>query len=186
MKVSDFERSRVNPFLEKAISEVQITRRYKTASSTAKGAVLQAFDPQSGEILGHTMFIRQIEVDEAQFAKVYLHQFESFWELNKSSIRVFGYLINKVKPKADKVEFFLDECLEYTKYRTKKPIYDGLSDLLAAQIIARGYNENIYFINPLIFFNGDRLSFVKTYLKKRANNNELANTINDVLPVPDL
>jgi hypothetical protein len=46
-------------------------------------------------------------------------------------------------------------------------VYDGLASLLECKIIARGYNEYTYFINPLVFFNGDRVSFVRTYVKKR-------------------
>jgi hypothetical protein len=36
-----------------------------------------------------------------------------------------------------------------------------------ADIIARGYNEYVYFINPLVTFNGDRVSYMKTYIKKK-------------------
>ncbi|MBT9395644.1 replication/maintenance protein RepL [Hymenobacter sp. NST-14] len=167
MKLSDFEKNRTNPFLDKALEEVQISRKYKTASRTSEGAMLQAFDPNTGEILGHTMFIREIEVDEEKFTKVYLSQFESFWELSKPAIRVFGYIMQKMKPKSDKLEFFIDECMEYTQYKSIKPIYAALASLIEAKIIARGYNENVYFINPMTMFNGDRVSFVRSYVKKK-------------------
>lgn len=167
MKLSDFEKNRTNPFLDKALDEVQISRKYKTASRTGESAMLQAFDPNTGEILGHTMFIREIEVDEEKFTKLYLSQFESFWELSKPAIRVFGYIMQKMKPKSDKLEFFIDECMEYTHYKSIKPIYAALASLMEAKIIARGYNENVYFINPMIMFNGDRVSFVRSYVKKK-------------------
>ena len=167
MKLSDFEKNRTNPFLDKALDEVQISRKYKTATRTGESAMLQAFDPNTGEILGHTMFIREIEVDEEKFTKLYLSQFESFWELNRAAIRIFGYIMHKMRPKSDKVEFLPDECLEYTKYKSVRQVYDGLASLLECKIIARGYNEYTYFINPLVFFNGDRVSFVRTYVKKK-------------------
>ena len=113
------------------------------------------------------MFLRQIEVDEEQFTKVYLSQFESFWDLSKNAIRVFGYIMTKLKPKNDKIEFRISECMAYTKYSSKKPIYEGLAGLINSKIIARGYNEYTYFINPLVAFNGDRVSYVKTYVKKK-------------------
>lgn len=165
-KLSKFERNETNPFLEKAIQDVQITKKYKTGN-TERRAILNAVHPDTGEILGHTMFLRQIEVDEEQFTKVYLSQFESFWELSKNAIRVFGYIMSKMKPKNDRIEFRMNECMEYTKYSTKKPIYEGLAGLINARILARGYNEYTYFINPLVAFNGDRVSYVKTYVKKR-------------------
>jgi len=162
-KLSDFEKFKVNPFVEKAIEDIQVTRRYKSDSATDKRAVLQAIDPNTGEVLGHTMFIRQIEVDEDKFAKVYLSQFQAFWDLSKPAIRVFGYILTKMKPKVDRIEFLLDECMQYTNYASKAPIYDGLASLINAEIIARGYN----FINPLVAFNGDRVSYMKTYVKRK-------------------
>lgn len=59
-------------------SSKNIVKKYKTASNTNQKAILQAFDPNTGEVLGHTQFIRQIEVDEQQFAKFYLSSFSSF------------------------------------------------------------------------------------------------------------
>jgi intergrase/recombinase len=172
-KLTDFEKNETNPFVEKAIQDVQISRKYKSTSGTDQRAILQAVDPSSGEVLGHTMFIRQIEVDEEKFTKLYLSQFESFWELPNNAIRVFGYIMFKMKPKGDKFEFRLSECMQYTKYKTKKPVYEGLAALISAEIIARGYNEYVYFINPLVVFNGDRVSYIKTYIKqKRLINSE--------------
>lgn len=167
VKLSDFEKNETNPFIDKAIDDVQISRKYKSASGADQRAILHAVNPETGELLGHTTFIRQIEVDEERFTKLYLSQFESFWDLPKNSIRVFGYIMSKMKPKNDKVEFRLSECMEMTKYNTKKPIYEGLAALIASGIIARGYNEYVYFINPLVAFNGDRVSYIKTYIKKK-------------------
>ena len=87
-KLSNFTRNETNPFLEQAIQDVQVTKKYKTGT-TEKRAILNAVHPDTGEILGHTMFLRQIEVDEEQFTKVYLSQFESFWDLSKMP---FGFL----------------------------------------------------------------------------------------------
>lgn len=175
VKLTDFEKNETNPFVEKAIQDVQIAKKYRSTSGTDQRAILQAVDPTSGEVLGHTMFIRQIEVDEEKFTKIYLSQFESFWELPNNAIRVFGYIMSKMKPKDDKIEFRLTECMNYTKYKTKKPVYEGLAALIGSEIIARGYNEYVYFINPLVIFNGDRVSYVKTYIKKKrlANQNQL-------------
>ena len=75
--------------------------------------------------------------------------------------------MQQLVPKRDKFEFFYDDCQEYTKYRSIQPIYNGLSALIANGIIARGYNENVYFINPMIVFNGDRVTFAKTYIRKK-------------------
>jgi intergrase/recombinase len=61
----------------------------------------------------------------------------------------------------------MDECLEFTKYKAEKSCYIGLTDLVNSNIIARGPSETIYFINPMVAFNGDRVTFAKTFVKKR-------------------
>ena len=51
--------------------------------------------------------------------------------------------------------------------KTKKSIYDGLTNLVNNEIIARGPNDSFYFINPMVAFNGDRVTYAKTYIKKQ-------------------
>jgi len=167
--LTEFQLNKENPFLKQAIEQVQksIVKKYKTASSTDQKAILQAYDPNTGEVLGHTQFIRQIEVDDDQFAKFYLSNFSSFFDLKPQAIRVFGYILNQLVPNKDEFLFLTDECLEYTKYKSSTSVRIGLTSLLENEIIARGRADNLYFINPMIAFNGNRVTFAKTYIKKQ-------------------
>jgi len=167
--LTEFSLNKENPFLKQAVEQVQknIVKKYKTASSTDQKAILKAFDENTGEVLGHTQFIRQIEVDEEQFAKVYLSNFSAFFDLKPQAIRVFGYILTQLIPNRDEFLFLTDECLEYTKYKSGTSVRIGLTSLLENEIIARGRAENLYFINPLITFNGNRITFAKTYVKKQ-------------------
>jgi len=173
LKISEFEKNIENPFLKQAVEEVQnnIVKKYKTATKTDQKAILQAYDPDTGEILGHTQFIRQIEVDEQQFAKLYLSNFSVFFDLQPASIKVFGYILNNLLPNKDFFYFNREDCMEYTGYKSDTSIFKGLAQLLKSEIIARGKTDYIYFINPLIFFNGNRISFTKTYIKKKKEDN---------------
>lgn len=98
--------------------------------------------------------------------KTLSEQFCCIFDLSQAAIRVFGYIMTCMKPKNDMIMFILEDCLEYTKYTSKGTVYRGLAELVKAEIIARGINENLWFINPLIVFNGDRVSFTKTYVRK--------------------
>lgn len=167
LTIRDFQKNKENPFLKEAVHQIQqnIVKRYKNTSGTSRNAILQAIN-SDGEAVGHTSFVQQIEVDEQQFTKLYLSQFSAFWNLKKSGIKVFGYIMTKLTPKQDLFSFFVDECMEYTDYKSHKSIHEGLAQLLNSKIIARGRTENFYFINPMIAFNGDRVTFAKTYVKK--------------------
>ena len=162
------ELNRENPFLKEAIEQIQsgIVKKYKNTSGTSRNAILQAVNSE-GEVMGHTSFIQQIEVDEQQFTKIYLSQFSAFFNLKSQAIKVFGYIMTKLNPKQDMFIFLMEECLEYTKYTSKNSIWIGLGSLVEEKIIARGPAESLYFINPMIAFNGDRVTFAKTYVKKQ-------------------
>lgn len=169
LTIRDFEKNKENPFLRQAVEQVQsnVIKKYKTASNTGEKAILKAYDENTGEVLGHTSFIRKIEVDEEQFTKIYLSNFTKFFDLPPSAIKVFGYIMTVLIPKKDMFFFILEDCMEYTGYKSHKSIHQGLAFLLKAEIIARGKNEFIYFINPMVAFNGDRITFAKTYIKKQ-------------------
>ena len=73
---------------------------------------------------------------------------------------------------------FLDDCMEYTGYKSDTSIRIGLTNLLQNEIIARGRHESLYFINPMVTFNGNRITFAKTYVKKKSNIPKNQGTLN--------
>jgi hypothetical protein len=166
--LAEYQKNRENPFISQAIEKIQnnVVKKYKTAAKTGERAILKAVD-ENGEIMGHTQFIRQIEVDEEQFTKFYLSQFSVFWDLKGPAIRVFGYIMTKLLPKQDMFPFFIEECMEFTNYKSSKSIYIGLASLVENEIIARGPSDSFYFINPMVAFNGDRVTFARSYVKKK-------------------
>jgi hypothetical protein len=167
--LTEYSLNKENPFVTQAVEQVNksIVKKYKTASKTGEKAILKAFDENTGEILGHTQFVRQIEVDEEQFTKFYLSNFSAFFDLKPQAIKVFGYILNQLIPNKDEFLFLTDEAQEFTKYKSSTSVRIGLTSLLKNEIIARGRAENLYFINPMVAFNGNRITFAKTYVKKQ-------------------
>ncbi len=169
LKVSSFPNNHENPFLKRVVEVVNdnVVKKYQSATGTSQKAILQAVD-QNGEVIGTTSFVRQVEVDEDKFIKIYLSNFQQFFELTTRAIRMFGYIIRAMRVGSDLIYFDVEEAMEYTKYKNKKSIYQGLAELLAADIIARGKNENLYYINPLCIFNGNRINFIHSVVKKES------------------
>lgn len=170
-KITDHPVSEDNPFVEEALTGIQKqtvrkTRVIRPDDGLAK-QVQQIVVNADGEATGYGAFMQYIEVDEDKFAKIYLSQFAAFWELSKPAIRVFGYLLSVLKPGQDRLIFRMDKALAYTNYGHRNNIATGLSNLLECGIIARTPYDDEYFINPLVFFNGNRVTFAKTYVRKR-------------------
>lgn len=165
-KVKDLPKHNENPFLEKAIEEITYSKKTQIIRPTNRSEI-QMIVSDGGNVEGYSAFMRFVEVDEDKFAKLYLSQFESFWELSKAGIRVFGYIINMIKPNKDTFMLRMDMALEYTKYSHANSVYSGIADLIEHGIVARGKYESEYYINPLVVFNGSRVTFAKTYVKKK-------------------
>jgi hypothetical protein len=175
-KITSFQKNEENPFLKQAVEEIEnhIVRKYKSNSGSEKKGIVVSCDTDTGEIF-KTSFIRQIEVDDDKFAKLFLSNFSAFFDLSQAAIRVFGYILTCLKPKSDTFIFRIEKAIEYTKYETAKPIYKGLEELLKGEVIARGPIDSMWFINPLVVFNGDRVSFTKAFVRKKADEAKVLN-----------
>jgi hypothetical protein len=165
-KLTEQETFKENPFVENAIQQINVTKKTQVIRPKNREEI-QMITSTDGEITGYTAFTRFIEVDEEKFAKVYLSQFASFWELSKPAIRVFGYILTVLQPKKDTFIFRMDDCLKHTGYTHRNNILTGLASLVECSIIARSTYDWEYFINPLVVFNGDRVTFAKSYVRKK-------------------
>ncbi|WP_085537220.1 replication/maintenance protein RepL [Massilibacteroides vaginae] len=169
IKFSDFPSNSENPFMNKAIEQIgqSTVRRYRSSTGTSKNAILHAVDTNTGQIVGHTAFIRQIEVDEQEFIKFYLKEFKAFCGLSEKAMKIFNYVLKQLKPNTDEFLFIMPDCINDTGYKTKTSIYQGLTELIQAEVIAKGKTDVLYYINPNMIFNGNRLTFARTYVKKQ-------------------
>jgi hypothetical protein len=55
-------------------------------------------------------------------------------------------------------------------WSTTTQVYLGLGELIKNKIIAPSVNSNLWFINPNVIFNGDRIAFIKEYKLKQTKN----------------
>lgn len=181
-KQAEFEE---NPFVERAIEDIKIVQKTQLIRPQSNKEIQLIVNSGTGEVAGHSAFMRYVEVDEAQFAKVYLSQFAAFWELTKPAIRVFGYILTRLKIKEDYFFFDMEDCMAYTKYTHRNNVLTGLACLIECGIIARSTKSYKYFINPLVVFNGNRVTFAKTYIKKKKEANEAQlDLFKEVLELP--
>ena len=169
-----------NPFMENALQEISRHSIKKKVFVRGNRSVLNQVINDNGEIVAHSAFLRTIEVDESQFVKVYLSRFAAFYDLNKAAMKVFGYIHTKcVIPNKDILYIDFGEAKDFTGYSANNIIRAGLSCLVEQGIIARSTNPYKYYMNPLVVFNGDRITFADSYIKKKkkitdSNKNQLS------------
>ena len=177
LQLTSFERHTENPFLEKAIEDIEKHKVKKFRRITPRGGGVKeagqvVVQQATGEVVAYGAFMQQIQVDEKQFAKIYVTELERFFDLNKTSRAVLNYVLAHLTPNRDVVTIRLQECAEQAGYKTKKSVIEGIAHLIDAGLLARGRFENDYFINPLAMFNGDRVTYAKTYIKEKKAKNK--------------
>lgn len=147
-----------NPFVKDMV-ELEIGNK-NIVMGSSKSPLINA---DTGEVEGHSVYVKTKKVDRETFVKIYINKLSSFFELSKAGIRVFSYIASISKPNKDFVFFLVEDCMEFTGYTSRSSVIRGLTELIEYKFIARTPKQFMYFINPSVFFNGDRISFVEDY-----------------------
>lgn len=164
-KITVYEKHTETPFLS-SLMEMDISTRRKILAGRNGSYIING---ETGEMEGTQVFALLEKVDKETFTKIYRKGMVQMFNLSKSGIKVFGYFTTIAKPNKGEAIFEIDKCREYTGYKTDKPIMKGLAELLENQFIARSKYHYRYFINPTMFFNGNRVAFVKMYQQTPTN-----------------
>lgn len=173
--ITQYEQFKENPFMN-ANSNLPIKRKDMIIGE--KNHIM--VNSQTGETSGHLMIAKSKEVDQEEFVKVYLTQLKLLFDLNKNAQKVVAYIMSILPPNKDRIYFDIEECKAFTNYRSVSTILDGMSELIEKEVIARSDKHYIYYTNPTIFFNGNRLTLLFEYRKKESkktktiNKNQLA------------
>lgn len=155
-----------SPFAGKLVVKTRPKRM-----TVARGSSL--IDASTGEINGITEVAQVIPVDEEQFIKLYTGNLAAFFDLSRTGLRVFVELMKVAQT-------HVGTDLIYWNYEPEKPdegmskqtFYRGLQELLANEFVARHATPHWYFLNPTIFFNGDRVRFIREYHRKKRDANQ--------------
>ncbi|MAH51469.1 hypothetical protein CMI37_36980 [Candidatus Pacearchaeota archaeon] len=109
--------------------------------------------------------------DKRKFIKLYHNGLKDFFGLNRCEMDLIRYIMRRIRKDQDKVAFTYKMLKEESDFSGDSTITRTLLNLMNKGIIARAETDGVYYINPNIFFNGDRVAFVKSYVMK--NNTEL-------------
>jgi hypothetical protein len=154
-----------NPFIE-SILDLKIKKKTVSISRTPEAAI-----NEKGEYIGDKYMIVKKKVDKEEFVKVFKDQLTIIFELTKTAQKMLTYFIKVLGVNKDFVVFDKEKAKLYSGLSSKASIYAGLSELIQKQVIAKSNLSQIYFINPAILFNGDRLVVINAWERNDINGN---------------
>ena len=105
-------------------------------------------------------------VDGEEFVKIFIKEMDVLFDLSRASQKVFGYMLYKVKYD-DLLILNIEECRKKIGYKSKGPIFKSVAELVQKEFIAKTKNQFVYWINPKLFYKGDRLVVMREYRKTK-------------------
>jgi hypothetical protein len=161
-KLTQFPSNSENPFLLELLSSVKKGTK-KILAGKANDTVL--LDVATGELKGHNVLMIEYPIDKTKFTKLYEDGIRVIYGLSKTALRVFSYIAKSIQPDKDFIYFDTADCAKEVGFKAAISVTQGLSELIENKFIARTEKTYKYYINPNMFFNGDRLTIIKTYKK---------------------
>ena len=182
--ITSYEKLNKSPFINE-LFDVQVSARRRILAGKDGDRIVSS----DGTVTGNQVFAIQEKVDKETFTKMFSGMMKELFKLSNRGIKVFGYITTIAKPNKDVILFDMEECLEYTTYKKEQSILHGLEELLQHGIIARTKKHYKYYINPNLFFNGNRLTLIRQYQKDerlKPNSSNSQHTFIDTKHIPKL
>lgn len=146
-----------------------ITRTKKQFLKNGNKALV--LDGNTGEHIGHmgAVFLEEKTVDTEQFIKLFTAGVEELMGLTSAGLKIFR-LIYELMLETPNTDFFtLDfKTLKALKrWDYSQPTFNsGLNELLSKSIIFKSVAPAQYFVNVALFYNGDRITLVRSFQRK--------------------
>ncbi len=156
-----------NPFIGKVCTTIKTKKKYG-ASLKNNEAI---FNTETAEISDKHVESKIVTlVDDAKFVKIFQDGIAGIYELTNAGKRVFRLLLEIVQENQGRDTIYMHhtdtERSEIHKM-SKVTYFRGLGELVDKEFLASSDRTGMYFLNPLMLWNGDRFRFIKEYVRIR-------------------
>jgi DNA-dependent RNA polymerase auxiliary subunit epsilon len=134
------------------------------------GSARDLVDLSTGEVSNVNAIYQRKIVDSERFAKIYLEGLAQTFGLSKTALRVFQIILKSCEKDTDQIYLNFMSASKIDDLLIERTYHRGLLELLKAGFIAYSDLPNKFWINPHLFFNGDRVKFITEYVKKSNEN----------------
>lgn len=150
-----------------------------------RSEIIQTDGPAAVTVGDEKIAVAQIRrittVDSDPFVKLFTAELNRFFDLTPTALRIVTVLIQNIGKirlgDGDQVyitERSIGDTLESNGLPapSSATYYRAIEELIGKGFIAPSTNTPLYFINPAIFFNGDRVRFVTEIRRKKMSKHE--------------
>jgi len=152
LRLHSFPEHNTPPFARDLVAQISPGKAAKMGITAPKGDA-------------STLFIATTEIkDNKHFVKVFNDNLEEMLNLSKSDTKVLSYAWNSSRLGNDKIIVPVKDCMKKT-ILSDSAVRKSIVKLISRNILARTNTTNLYWINPTMFFKGDRIVLVNEYIR---------------------
>lgn len=123
-----------------------------------KKVVNQLLDPKTGEVFEVLQAGEEKVIDSLPFVKVYYDMISFMVKCScVSTIKLSLYIMNDLEYKDSYVYLRCTEVCKDLGWNSRATFYKALKGLIEANVIAKSEIANLYYVNPNMVFNGNRI-----------------------------
>ena len=164
-KVTDFDIFIKSPFIDDMAQYVKSNLRTKKVNVGVAGTFINNAG-ESTVVRGSKV----VPVDKQRYVKLYITGIDKIYAMPYMAVKVLMYMSTHLKKDAITVDFDRDDCKKVLKCSTNG-LFDALAELMYHSIIHKTKWKFMYWINPMVIFNGDRRPIAQEALKDIKDNN---------------
>lgn len=177
-----------NPFIDDQLLNQLAGKKNVYYTQLTQSSLL---DMQTGEIdPAKIQIIKQVRSDKEQFVKLYTTHLKAFFELSTTAYKVLHYVLYEIQNNAINKDQVLLSLLKAQNFFTEQgskissaTFYRAMKELVEKLFLAETEQGSVYFINPKLFFNGDRVEFITKFTIDKKQTIEKYN--NDIKKLKD-
>lgn len=136
------------------------------------GSARELVDTETGEVSNVNAIYQKKIVDEERFAKVYLDGLSKTFGLTKSSQRVFQSILKLCEKDTDSIWLNFMVVSKTDPDIPESTFYRGMKELIKHGFLAYSDVPNKFWINPHLFFNGNRVKFITEYVRAKSSDDQ--------------
>lgn len=154
-----------NPFISNMVSHVTMNSKDRVAKWTTRtGTFISEIDGKENDVF---IGIKK-RVDSESYTKIYKRTLKEIMGFSEGCVKLLMYIAEKLEKESLQIDFYIEDCIAVTGLGPAT-IYRGLTELLKKEVIARKSQRSyIYFINPVVLFNGNRLNIIRQIERDRS------------------
>ena len=157
----------ISPHQNPLMGGTVITSKERRVSSGMRSELV---DPDTGEVQAISSIHRVRQIDDAQFVKVFSEGVKAMYGLTRTGMRVFQSILNEYQDTkmnggyvdAIYLNWFDGGLCGRDVEMSERTFHNGLKELLENKFLAPK-SANLYWVNPALFFKGDRVALIREY-----------------------